>query len=142
MRAQSSVFNNRSLVPALTAICALVVGVVVMGIEGDRRDAVVSIAAIVLIGTLLQGALGIERAIIAAVRAGHVRQARSTVRLAMVMGAMTALAVGIAVLGVRAALGTQDFATAMGLTLSAGALNLICGLLSARYAAAVERHLP
>jgi hypothetical protein len=60
----------------------------------------------------------------------------------MVMGAMTALAVGIAVLGVHAALGTQDFATAIGLTLGAGVLNLICGLVSARYAAAVDRHLP
>ena len=94
-------------------------GVAVTVIEGDRRDAVV-LAAIVLIGTLLQGALGVERAIITAVRAGHVRHARSTVRLAMVMGAMTALAVGIAVLGVHAALGTQDFATAIGQTQGAG----------------------
>jgi hypothetical protein len=59
-----------------------------------------------------------------------------------VMVGVTALALGIAVLGVRAALGTRDFAAAIMLVLGAGILNLICGLLSARYAAAVERHLP
>jgi hypothetical protein len=134
--------NSRSLVPSLTGFCALVVGLGIVLIEGNRTDAVVSIAAVVLIGTLVQGALAAECAIVAAVRAGHVRQARSSLRLAMAMAGVTALALGIAVLGVRAALGTQDFAAAIMLLLGAGILNLICGLLSAKYAAAVGRHFP
>jgi hypothetical protein len=141
LRAEGST-NSRSLVPALTGLCALVVGLGIVLIEGSRTDAVVSIAAVVLIGTLVQGALAAERAMVAAVRAGHVRQARSSLRLAMAMAGVTALALGVAVLGVRAALGTREFAAAFMLVLGAGVLNLLCGLLSARYAATVERHLP
>ncbi len=131
----------RSLVPLLTGAGALGVGLAVMLLEGDRTDALVSATAIILFGTLLQGVMSALRAISAAVRSGNDMQARSTLRLAAAMAGITALAVGAAVLTESATPAGQNFSVAIGMVLFAGVLNLFGGLVSARYAAAVERRL-
>lgn len=129
------------LVPILTGAGALGVGLAVMLLEGDRTDALVCATAVILFGTLVQGIVSAQRAISAAVRAGNALQARSTLRLAVAMSGVTALAVGLAVLSERPAIGLQDFTAAIGMVLIAGILNLFGGGVSGRYAAAVERHL-
>ena len=101
-----------------------------------------SIAAVVLIGTLIQGEIAAERAIVAAAKGHRVPEVRAVLRLAIAMGGVSALALAVTVLGMPTGTGALDSGTAVFLTLCAGVLNLICAQISVRYAAAVERHLP
>lgn len=134
--------SGRALVPGLTAMTALAVGVGVGAASGNSQEVVVSIAAVVLIGTLVQGEIAAERAIVAAAKGNRLTEVRAVLRLAIAMGGVSSMALAVTALGVPTGIGALEFGTAVFLTLCAGVLNLICAQIAVRYAAALERHLP
>lgn len=126
----------------VTAITALAVGLGVGAASSDPQEVIVSVAAVVLIGTLVQGEVAAERAIVAAAKGNRLAEVRAVLRLAIAMGGVSALALAVTVLSVSTGIVALEFGTAVFLTLCACVLNLICAQMAHGYALAVERHLP
>lgn len=139
---RTGALSSRTLVPVVTVVAALAVSLGVGAISGGTREVIVSIAAVVLIGTLVQGEIAAERAIMAAAKGNRVAEVRAVLRLAVALGGVSALALAVMVLGVPTGTVALEFGTAVFLTVCAGVLNLICAQIAVRYAATVERHLP